>query len=188
MEKSLHLRKAKGRMWPLAPPPFPAPCPALAAEHGCGRPLELSFCSGASSFSEFSFKKKTSIELFGLIRVMCKWRHPYFGTSYFISIPRQGFAEVNSCLMFSKKHFLFSEWPVVWAVDVASLTLSCGSHLCFYLNAVLILSQQCKHHLLVDCCVCFLNFLSTLNHWFCFPPHLSKQSYTLKKKNIVLIC
>lgn len=52
----MHLTMAKGRMWPLAPPPFPAPCPALAAEHGSGHPLELSFCSGASSFSDFSFK------------------------------------------------------------------------------------------------------------------------------------
>lgn len=74
LEKSLHLRMAKGRMWPPAPPPFPAPSPALAAEHGCGHPLELSFCSvkQVSSFSGFSFKKKTSIELFGLLRVMCK--------------------------------------------------------------------------------------------------------------------
>lgn len=72
VEKSLHLRMAKGRMWPLAPSPLPAPSPALLAEHGRGHPLELSFCSAASSFSEFSFKEKTSTELFGLIKVICK--------------------------------------------------------------------------------------------------------------------
>lgn len=54
LEEPLHLRVAKGRMWLLAPPHFPAPFPSLAL----GIQLELSFSSDASSFPGFSFKKK----------------------------------------------------------------------------------------------------------------------------------
>lgn len=45
-------------MWPLAPPPFPAPCPALAAEHGSGHPLELSFGQGPQVFLSSHLRQK----------------------------------------------------------------------------------------------------------------------------------